>query len=124
MVKSLLSSFANDFNKTISVYPKVTSKNNIWEVETTWPTPTSTGIKCLLLLWYNKSDYAYWEYIENQFEYIKTTHKIRMDNWPIIKEWDKIKDNNNVWYNVRFVTNAPWFGGVDDHLLILVDIIR
>ena len=124
MAKSLLSSFANDFNRTISVYPRVETKNGIWEMVMTRPTASATGIKCLLLLGSTRWDYLYWKYINTQIEYIKTTHKIRMDNWPVIQEWDKIKDDNNVWYDIRFVSKAPWFGGIDDHLLVLCDIVR
>jgi hypothetical protein len=47
-----------------------------------------------------------------------------MDFWPTIKEWDKIKDNKNVWYDVKFVTDTPWFDGFDDHLLVFCDIVR
>ena len=119
MTKSLLSSFANDFNRTIAVYPKVTSKNNIWEVETSWPTASATGIKCLLLL---KTE-NYKQFVNQQVEYIETTHKVRLDFGPTIEVWDKIKDNNNVWYDVRFVHKTPWFDWIDDHLLLLVDII-
>lgn len=119
MTKSLLSSFQNDFNRTIAVYPIVEAKNSIWEMETTWPTATSTGIKCLLLL--KQQDYK--KYASNQVEYIETTHKVRLDFGPTINVWDKIKDNNNVWYDVRFVHKTPWFDGIDDHLLLLVDII-
>lgn len=120
MTKSLLSSFANDFNRTIAVYPKVVAKNNIWEVETTWPTASATGIKCLLLL--KQEQYNKW--IKEQVEYIKTTHKIRLDFGPTITEGDKIQDNDGVWYDVKFVTPTPWFDWNDDHLLVLCDIIR
>lgn len=118
-MKSLLSSFANDYNRTIAVYPKVTSKNAIGEVTTTWPTASTTGIKCLLLL---RSE-EYRKFVSTQVEYIKTTHKVRLDFGPTVNVGDKIKDNNNVLYDVRFVTRTPGFGGNDDHLLLLVDII-
>lgn len=120
MAKSLLSSFANDFNRVIAVYPRVEAKNSIGEVETSWPTANATGIKCLLLL--KQEQYNKW--IKEQVEYIKTTHKIRLDFGPTIVEGDKIKDEFNVWYDVKFVTPTPWFDGVDDHLLVLCDIIR
>lgn len=119
MAKSLLSSFKNDFNRTLEVYPLVESTNSIWEVEKTWPTASTTGIECLLLLRSEK----YNAFASNEVEYIKTTHKVRMDFWPIINVWDKIKDEFDVWYNVKFVHRTPWFDWVDDHLLLLVDII-
>lgn len=124
MWKSLLSSFENDFNRIISVYPRVNAKNTMGEIETSWPTASATWIKCLLLLGSTRGDYLYWKYIQNQIEYIKTTHKIRLDNGPTIKEWDQIKDNKDVIYEVRFVSPAPWFGGIDDHLLVLCDIVK
>lgn len=40
-------------------------------------------------------------------EYIKTTHKIRMDFGPTIGEGDKIQDNNGVWYDVKLVMSTP-----------------
>lgn len=119
MAKSLLSSFTNDFNRTIAIYPVVENKNSIWEVEKTWPTASATGIKCLLLLRSEK----YNVFAENEVEYIKTSHKVRLDFWPTINVWDKIKDEFDVWYNVKFVTSTPWFDWNDDHLLLLVDII-
>jgi len=119
MWKSLLSSFKNDFNKTISVYAEVETQNDIWEVAKTWPTVTTTGIKCLLLL----NNQRYDAFVENKVEYIKTTHQVRLELWPTINIWDKIKDEDNLWYDVKFTNKAPWFGGVDDHLLLLVDVI-
>lgn len=120
MAKSLLSSFANDFNRTIAIYPRVETKNEIWENDMTWPTASETGIKCLLLL--RSEQYNKW--ISEQVEYIKTTHKVRMDFGPEITEWDKIQDNEGVWYDVKFVTPTPGFDWNDDHLLVLCDIIR
>lgn len=120
MAKSLLSSFQNDFNRTISIYKLVKTENEIWEEIESWPTESQSWIKCLLLL--NKQRYD--AYISNEVEYIKTTHKIRMDFWPEIEEWDKIQDNNWVWYTVKFADNAPGFDWVDDHLLVLVDKIE
>lgn len=120
MWKSLLSSFANDFNRTIEVWPRVATKNSIGEEEMAWPVASITGISCLLLL--KQEQYNKW--VREQVEYIKTTHKIRLDFGPTIVEGDKIKDNFDVWYDVKFVTPTPWFDGVDDHLLVLCDIIR
>lgn len=119
MVKSLLSSFKNDFNRTIAVYPEVRATNDIWEVTKTWPTTSDTWIKCLLLL----RSQQYNAFVSNAVEYIKTTHKVRLDFWPTINVWDKIKDEFDVEYDVKFVTSTPWFDGSDDHLLLLVDII-
>jgi len=119
-MKSLLSSFSSDFNRTLSVYPETVVVNNIGEREITWDTPSDTGIKCLLLLNKEKHD----QYVNSQAEYIKTSHKIRMEFGPTIVEGDKVKDENDIWYNVKFVTNATWFDGNDDHLLVLSDIIR
>lgn len=116
---SLLSSFKNDFNRTIAVYPEVETKNDIWEIEKTWPTVGDANIECLLLLNNQKYD----QFVNNAVEYLKTTHKVRLELWPTINVWDKIKDEFDVWYNVKFTNNAPWFGGIDDHLLLLVDVI-
>ncbi len=120
MSKSLLSSFENDFNRTISVYPRVEAKDTIGAMTFTWPTASTTWISCLLLL--KQENYNKW--VSQQVEYIKTTHKIRLDFGPTITEGDKIKDDFNVWYDVKFVTSTPWFDGFDDHLLVLCDIIR
>lgn len=89
-------------------------------MEMTWPTASVSNIKCLLLL--RAEQYNKW--IREQVEYIKTTHKIRMDFGPTIAEWDKIQDNNGVWYDVKLVMSTPWFDGNDDHLLVLCDIIK
>lgn len=115
-MKSLLSSFANDFNRTIEVYPKVETKNKMWEVESSWPTASETWIKCLLLI--NSFNTNKW--IKTQINYIQTSHKIRMEFWPTISIWDRIKDWEKT-YEVKFVSTTPGFSGADDHLLVLVD---
>lgn len=120
MVKSLLSSFENDFNRTISVYPRVETRDASGDVLMTWPTANATGISCLLLLKEERPN----QWVRDQVAYIKTTHKIRLDFGPTIVEGDKIKDEFNVWYDVIFVTPTPWFDGNDDHLLVLCDIIK
>lgn len=86
----------------------------------TWPSASATGIKCLLLL--RQEQYNKW--VSQQVEYIKTTHKIRLDIGPTVTEGDKIKDNEGVWYDVKLVMTTPGFDGNDDHLLVLCDIIR
>lgn len=120
MSKSLLSSFANDFNRVISIRERVENKNSIWEMEMTRPMASVSNIKCLLLL--RSEQYNKW--ISEQIEYIKTSHKIRLDFGQTVIEWDKIQDNFSVWYDVKFVVSTPWFDGFDDHLLVLCDIIR
>lgn len=121
---SLLSSFKNDFNRTISVYPRVEQQDPTnWEMVMTWPTATATGVKCLLLLRGDQGSMKYNQYINNQVEYIKTTHKIRLDFGPTINAWDKITDNTGVTYVAKLVLSTPWFDGVDDHLLVLCDVM-
>ena len=116
---SFLKEFKDCFNDEIDIYPLVQTTNDIWENIETRPSVSQTGIKCFIILNNKKYDI----YTENEVEFVKSTHKVRLEIWPTINLWDKIKDENGIFYNVKYIRKAPWFKGEDDHLVLLVDII-
>lgn len=121
---SLLSSFASDFNRTITIWKqqKITLPNG--EVTKEY---TSTGeqIPCLIML--NKADYKQimgTAHKPNQMEYLLASHNIRLEFWPKIEKGDHILDNKGQKYQVEFVYATPWFDGEDDHLLLYVEALN
>jgi len=120
MAKSLLSSFTDDFNAVIEVKQSTSGKNSIWEKTATFNT-IATGIKCLLL---RNSQKPYDMFAWNMVEFVKTSHKARLEKGVVIKEWDVIEDANAVEYEVKFVELSPWFGGEPDHMLLFIDRIK
>ena len=129
MWKSLLSSFTEDFNATIELQRAVKTKDSIWQDKEEF-TFYATGIKCLLLR--NKQVW-YWHFTQD-VEYIKTSHKLRMEllfdwKWDVkiavdIQENDKVIDAVGREYEVKFVEQSPWFGGEPDHMLLFIDRIK
>lgn len=120
MWKSLLSSFTEDFNATIELQRFAETKDAIWQVQKTF-TSYATGIKCLLLRNKQKpyDNFAWWD-----VEYIKTTHKLRMETLHDIQEGDKVIDAVSREYEVKFVEQSPWFWGEPDHMLLFIDRIK
>ena len=120
MWKSLLSSFTEDFNATIELQRLTNVKDSIWQVQKTFVS-YATGVKCLLL---RNKKVAYGGFAENQVEYIKTTHKLRMETVYDVQEGDKVIDAVLREYEVKFVEQSPWFGGEPDHMLLFIDRIK
>lgn len=120
MWKSLLSSFTDDFNATITIKTKTPTKNAIWEDEWTYSVLAS-GIKCLLL---RNSQKPYDLYAWNTVEFIKTTHKARLEKGLVVKEWYLVEDGDGIEYEVKFVELSPWFWGEADHMLLFIDRIK
>ena len=120
MWKSLLSSFTDDFNAVITIKQRTSSKNAIWE-DTGAFTVLHEGVKCLLL---RNSQKPYDMYAWNSVEFIKTTHKARLEKWLTIKEWDVIEDANGIEYVVKFEELSPWFWGEADHMLLFIDRVK
>jgi len=117
---SLLYKFIDRLNRVISVYPRVLIKDEIGQMVETFPTASATNVKCLILLRSQK----YNQFAGNEVEYLKSTHKVRLEIGPTISVADRIKDENNIEYNVKFVHIVPSLNWSDDHLLLLVDIIE
>ena len=113
---SLLSSFKDDFNRIISIYWNTEIKSPSWFVNNEYLLKYS-NISCLLL----KNSNKFLENIENKVDILQTTHKIRLDFWVDIVEWDKIVDNLWETFIIKFVENCPWFGWSDDHLILYAD---
>ena len=120
MSKSLLSSFTDDFNAVISIEQRTAWKNAIGEDESTH-NEIASGIKCLLLR--NKQK-PYDQYAWSMVEFIKTSHKARLEKGVIINEKDVVVDADGVRYEVKFVELSPWFGGEADHMLLFIDRIK
>lgn len=116
---SFLNDFSKDFNCVLDVYNPVEVRNDIWEVEKTFSLQQE-WVKWLLFL--NNKEYN--AYIDSQVQYIKTTHKIRIDKYIDIDEWDKIIDDKWKSYTVVYTDLVPWFNWNNDHRLILANIIR
>jgi len=116
---SFLDTFWTDLNRTIWIYPLIKEINWIWATIDTRPTVSTSWIKCFLSLKSQK----YNQYIENEVEYVKATHQVRLELWNTINIGDKIKDEYNIDYTVKFLSKIPWFDWVDDHLFLLVEIV-
>jgi hypothetical protein len=113
---SLLSSFKNDFNRTIEVFWNTETKSDTGFVtQSYWS--IASWIKCLLL----KNSNKYLEKVDDKVSIIQTSHKIRLDFWIDIQEDNKIVDNLWEIFIVKFVENCPWFWWSDDHLILYVD---
>lgn len=122
---SLLNSFKWDFNRQIEIWKYEVKKNKLWETVSEF----SSDIKkhpCLVML----NDVKYNQIVGSpgtspgKVEYLLASHKIRLEFGPIIKIWDKLKDNTGQRYRVEYVYTTPGFGGVDDHLLLYVEAIN
>lgn len=113
---SLLSSFKDDFNRTITVYTNTEVKSATWFVTDDYLILAS-DVKCLLL----KNSNKFLENIENKVELLQTSHKIRLDFWIDIQEWNKIVDNLWESFIIKFVENCPGFWWSDDHLILYAD---
>lgn len=119
-MKSLLSSFSDDFNATIEVLRHNEVKSETWFVKNEF-TSLYSWVKCLLLR--NKQT-PYNNFIDNSVEYIQTTHKARLEKNYKIKEKDKVIDQNGREFEVKFVEKTPWFWWSDDHLLLFLERIK
>jgi hypothetical protein len=117
---SLLSSFKNDFNAVIDVLSRTTTTDAVGQRQSLF-TPTQSWIDCLIMQNSFKTDK---EIKGWSITYYESTHLVRLELWPIVKVGDKIKNQQNVEYEVKFVYENPWFGGVSDHLVLYVDIIN
>lgn len=116
-MKSLLSSFSDDFNAKIDVYRFIEKKSETWFVKNDFE-KKYTWISCLLL---RDNWNPYNNFITNMWSYIKTTHKIRLEKGFEILEKDKVIDQNWIEYEVKFVEETPGFAWNNDHLLLLID---
>lgn len=119
-MKSLLSSFSDDFNARIKVFRFIEKKSPTWFVEADFEL-VYDNISCLLLrdVWnpYNNN-------ILNMWSFIKTTHKIRCEKGFEIFEKDKVVDQNWLEYEVKFVEETPGFAWENDHLLLFVEKVK
>lgn len=116
---SLLEKFKNRFNKTIDVYSKVSTINSIGERIITFPTATITWISCYIFLKNEK----YNNLIKNELEKIVYSNIVRIEIIQI-NIWDKIKDQDNIFYSVEFIYKVPWINWNDDHFLLFVNVIK
>jgi len=113
---SLLSSFKDDFNRTITIYWNTQTKSSTWFVNDTYSIIAS-WVKCLLL----KNNNKYLENIDDKVNILQTSHKIRLDFWINIQEGNKIVDNLWESFIIKFVENCPGFWWNDDHLVLYAD---
>ena len=115
---SLLSSFTNDFNATISILSRSVGTDNVWQRKEIF-TESEKDIKCLIMMNKFQIDQTIWK----EISYYKSTHYVRLELWPVAKVGDKIKDQSGKEYDVKFVYENPGFGGDPDHLVLYVDVI-
>jgi hypothetical protein len=116
---SLLSSFKNDFNELISILTRTTITDTVGQRKSVFST-TQSDISCLIMQNSFKTDK---EVKSGSLTYYESTHLVRLELWPTVKVWDKIKDKKEREYEVKFVYENPGFGGNPDHLVLYVDII-
>ena len=109
------------FNRKLTIQKPTKTANSIWENEATFD-ETATNIDAIVKQ--NKLVLDRMEQTQGAgLEYLKSSHKIRLEFWPEIKKWYRIIDNNGVVYDVKFVHPSRGFNG-DDHYLLYCDIIE
>lgn len=114
---SFLEKFRGDFNCLLDIYKPTIVKNSIWEEEETFSL-YQEWIEWLLFL-DNKDK----NYINNEVEYIKSTHKIRIEKDINIEKWDKLINKDWKSYKVKFIKKVTWFIWKEDHILILASVM-
>lgn len=114
---SLLSSFENDFNRSMAIHSCTITKGTLGQEKKSYQ--ETWIVKGILLP--TKESYDNFTtntktgnngIVYDQFEY-----EFRCELWPKIKKWDFLKDNLGQWYEVKRSYRAPGFWGEDDHLV-------
>ena len=109
------------FNRKLTIQKATRTVNSIWEWEAVFST-INTDIDAIVKL--NKIAYDKMEQTQGAgLEYLKSSHKIRLEFWPEVKTGYKILDDKGFAYIIKYVHISRGFNG-DDHNLLYCDVIE